>query len=162
MIILSELIISPKIIFPIAGVTYFWVIQGIKVKSTHFMLQKWVFFAFTPCTLNNFSGLYGLAFGNFLDWTAKPFIRVSQCVKSLKVYVFPPKSHYLGQACLKSAKILKINLNLEVPKVIQSYSTAVCSENSSQNSFWQKIIIPKLQITRTFNIFHYQGPNFEI
>ena len=89
-------------------------------------------------------------------------IRVSQCVKSLKVYVFPPKSHYLGQACLKSAKILKINLNLDVPKVIQSYSTAVCSENSSQNSFWQKIIIPKLQITRTFNIFHYQGPNFEI
>ena len=40
--------------------------------------------------------------------------------KVLKVYVFPPEYHYLGQACLKIAKILKINAHLEVAKVIQS------------------------------------------
>ena len=40
--------------------------------------------------------------------------------KVKKVYVFPPEYHYLGQACLKIAKILKINAHLEVAKVIQS------------------------------------------
>ena len=89
-------------------------------------------------------------------------IRVSQCVKSLKVCVFPPDSHSLCQVYLRIAKILKINVYLDVPKSLQSYSTSVCSENSRYYGFCLKIMPPKVQITWTFNKFHYQGPNFEI
>ena len=90
------------------------------------------------------------------------YTRVSQCVKSLKVCVFPPDSHSLCQVYLRIAKILKINVYLDVPKSLQSYSTSVCSENSRYYGFCLKIMPPKVQITWTFNKFHYQGPNFEI
>ena len=50
--------------------------------------------------------------------------------KSLKNYTFHPKSHYLGQTYLKIAKILKINAYLGVAHFLQSYCTAVSSENS--------------------------------
>ena len=56
--------------------------------------------------------------------------RVSQVAKSLKNYTSRPESHYLGQTYLKIAKILKINAYLGVALLLQSYSTAVCSENS--------------------------------
>ena len=81
-------------------------------------------------------------------------IRVSQCAKSLKNCTFHPKSHYLGQTYLKTVKFLKINAYLGVALLLQSYSTAVCSENSWQNGLCLKITLPKLQITWAFNIFH--------
>ena len=46
---------------------------------------------------------------------------MSQCVKVLKVYVFSPESHSLGQACLKITKTVKINAYLGVPQVLQSF-----------------------------------------
>ena len=69
---------------------------------------------------------------------------VSQCVKSLKVYVFRPDFHSLGQAHYKIAKILKIDALLEVAQILQSLCTSVCSEHSRENSFCLKIILPNL------------------
>ena len=69
------------------------------------------------------------------------------CAKSLKSQSFHPKSHCLGQTCLITAKILKINAYLGVALLLQSYSTAVCSENSRQNGLCLKITLPKLRIT---------------
>ena len=69
------------------------------------------------------------------------------CAKSLKSQSFHPESHCLGQTCLIIAKILKINAYLGVAHLLQSYCTAVCSENSWQNGLCLKITLPKLQIT---------------
>ena len=85
-----------------------------------------------------------------------------QCAKSLKVYVFRPDSHSLGQTYYKNLQNLKIKAYLGVAHPLQSFSTSVCSENSSQNSFCLKIIVPTLQMIQTFNILHKNGPNNEI
>ena len=80
--------------------------------------------------------------------------RVYQCVKSLKVYVFRPDSHSLGQTYYKNLKNAKIKAYLGVAHPLQRFSTSICSKNSSHNSFCLKIIVPNLQMIQTFYIFH--------
>ena len=81
-------------------------------------------------------------------------IRVYQFVKSLKVYVFRPDSHSLGQTYYKNLKNAKIKAYLGVAHPLQRFSTSIFCKNSSQNSFCLKIIVPNLQMIQTFNIFH--------
>ena len=121
------------LVCPLNGIKSFWHDEKRSVRLTSHLESKAAPPTKAMCFVSSRSSsgyfsIHSLQIGrlHLRSWNS----RVSQVAKSLKNYTSRPESHYLGQTYLKIAKILKINAYLGVALLLQSYSTAVCSENS--------------------------------